>query len=95
MSSLSAVVVFLSKRKGASYHLIILNSVEKVVQIQSYDRQSLDQALSDYEMYEKEAIEGEKIEPVLVAAGNIENVKKHHPSFSRHIRIFKESSRYH
>lgn len=88
MSSLSAVVVFLSKRKGVSYHLIILNSIEKVVRIQSYDRQSLDQALSDYDMYEKEAIEGEMIEPVLVAAGNIENVKKAYPSFFLDISEF-------
>lgn len=88
MSGLSVAVNFLTDKKGSSYHLIILNSLAKTVQIQSYDRQSLDKALLDYEKIEKEAIDGKKLEPVLVSAGKIENVKKAYPSFFLDISEF-------
>lgn len=88
MSGLSAAVKYLSKTKGSSYHLIILNSLAKTVEIRNFDRDSLDLALSSYDEVEKEAIQNKKIEPVLVSAGKIENVRKAYPSFFLDISEF-------
>jgi putative GTP pyrophosphokinase len=94
MKNLSTVVKFLSQKKGHSFHLIILDSNAKTVFIQSYDRESLDKALSDYAKVEKEASEGKLIEPVLVSAGKIDIVRKAYPSFfldiSEFLRIVKD-----
>ena len=81
MSGLSTAVHLLSNKKGSSYYLIILNSLEKSVEMYSYDRQGLEYALNDYKEYEKKVLYGEKIEPVLVSAGKIDDVRKAYPSF--------------
>lgn len=67
--------------KGWSYHLIILNSLEGTVQIQTYDRDGFEQAMIDYSKIEKEAAEGKKIEPVLVSAGPVATLRRAYPNF--------------
>jgi len=88
MSGLSTAVQFLSENKGYSYHLIVLDSLEKKVSIQSFDRDSWNEAIFAYDQVEKEAVSGNKIEPVLVSAGKIENVRKAYPSFFLDISDF-------
>ena len=51
-----------STSKGWSYHLIILNSLKRSVQIKPYDRDSFEQAIADYGKVEAEAAKGQKIE---------------------------------
>ena len=75
-------------RAGSSYHLIILNSVDKQVTVQSYSRTQIQQANRDYIAYEKKAANGEPIEPVLVSAGNLMELKKAYPSFFLDVRPF-------
>jgi len=67
--------------KGWSYHLIILNSLKRTVQIKPYDRDSFEQAVIDYGRVEAEAAKGEKIEPVLVSAGPIDKLRRAYPNF--------------
>lgn len=66
---------------GYSYHLIVLRSFDRVVEISSYDRASFEEALEDYSVAEKAAAEGEKIEPVLVSAGRLETLRRAYPNF--------------
>jgi len=71
--------------KGAetswSYHLIILDSFQKSVEIKAYTRDSFEKALADYAEVEARAAQGEKIEPVLVSAGPLKTLRKAYPNF--------------
>ena len=69
------------KGKSWSYHLIILNSLQKTVQIIPYDRESFKEAMMIYSRVEAEAAKGKKIEPVLVSAGPIDELRKAYPNF--------------
>jgi len=77
-----------SSAKGWSYHLIILNSLERTVELTAYDRESFDEALAEYYHAEKEAAEGKKIEPVLVSAGPLATLRRAYPNFFLDIRDF-------
>ena len=78
----------LFKEKRWYYHLIILNSLQKTVQIKAYDRESFKQALQDYSQIEAEAAKGNKIEPVLVSAGPIDKLRRAYPNFFLDMRDF-------
>ena len=77
-----------SSGKSWSYHLIILNSLEKKVEIKAYDRDSFDKAMKDYSNVEKQVAEGQKIEPVLVSAGPIDTLRRAYPNFFLDIKDF-------
>jgi putative GTP pyrophosphokinase len=76
------------KGKSYSYHLIVLNSLQKTVQIKAYDRERFEQAMADYSQVEAEAAKGQKIEPVLVSAGPISELRQAYPNFFLDIRDF-------
>ena len=85
MRGFTVAVNEIVKRRGTgkswSYHLIVLNSLAKTVQIKPYDRDSFKQATKDYSRIEREAAQGKKIEPVLVSAGPIETLRRAYPNF--------------
>lgn len=67
---------------GWSYHLIILNSEQKTVQIKPYKRGSIKQATEDYAKVELETVKsGGKIEAVLVSAGPLSALRQAYPNF--------------
>lgn len=66
---------------GWSYHLIVLNSEQKTVQIKPYKRGSIKQATDDYSKVEEEAARGKKIEAVLVSAGPLSALRQAYPNF--------------
>lgn len=76
------------QNEGRFYHLIILNSLEKKVQIKPYNRDQLEQAIRDYAKAELEAVKGKKIEPVLVSAGPLKTLKHAYPNFFLDISEF-------
>jgi hypothetical protein len=80
--------------KSYSYHLIVLDSLNKTVTVKAYDRNSYDLAIADYSDVEQEAINGKKIEPVLVSAGPINILRQAYPNFfldiAEFIRIVKK-----
>ncbi|MBN1506255.1 MAG: RelA/SpoT domain-containing protein [Sedimentisphaerales bacterium] len=92
MSGLSVAANAIYKTRGTSkgwfYHLIILNSLGRTVQIQPYDRDSFSQAVLDYKRVEAEAAKGAKIEPVLVSAGPLDNLRRAYPNFFLDINDF-------
>lgn len=75
-------------KKKWSYHLIVLNSIEKTVQITPYNRDSSEQAMLDYSRAEARAAKGEAIEPVLVSAGPIGTLRRAYPNFFLDITEF-------
>lgn len=77
-----------SSETGWSYHLIILNSLEKTVQIKPYKRGSIKQATDDYAKVEEEAAKGKKIEAVLVSAGPLSILRQAYPNFFLDITDF-------
>lgn len=77
-----------SSDTGWSYHLIILNSIEKTVQIKPYKRGSIKQATEDYAKIEEEAAKGQKIESVLVSAGPLSTLRQAYPNFFLDISDF-------
>jgi putative GTP pyrophosphokinase len=95
MHAFSAVVQSIVKNKNVTrswfYHLIILNSLKHTVQIRAYDRDSFEQAVTDYGKVEAQAAKGEKIEPVLVSAGPIDKIRMAYPNFFLDIRDFSRN----
>ena len=78
----TAVNLIVSKReKSWSYHLIVLDYLERKVRVKSYSRDSFQTALKDYSEVETKAAQGEKIEPVLVSAGPIGTLRRAYPNF--------------
>lgn len=68
------------KSKGF-YRLIILNTKERSVNVQSYAKTNFEKAKLDYSEIEKRAAAGESLEPVLVAVGSISLLQKAYPNF--------------
>lgn len=81
MRGFSVAVDKMVREKSWSYHLIILNSLEKTVKLKAYDRDSFEQAMADYSQIEIQAAQGATIEPVLVSAGPIEMLRRAYPNF--------------
>lgn len=79
--SIAANEIIKSAGRGRFYHLIVLDSLQKTVQVFPYDRESFKQALADYSKYENEAALGKKIEPVLVSAGPLDKLRRAYPNF--------------
>lgn len=75
--------------KKYSYHLIILNSLAHTVDLRSFARDDLNLALEQYADLESRASKGEKIEPVLVSAGPLRQLRKAYPNFFLDITDFK------
>jgi putative GTP pyrophosphokinase len=89
MRGLSVAVNYITQEgRGWSYHLIVLDSLQRTVQIRPYDRESLEEAMSDLAKLEKEVSEGSKIEPVLVSAGPVSVLRRAYPNFFLDIEEF-------
>jgi ppGpp synthetase/RelA/SpoT-type nucleotidyltranferase len=88
--SVAADAIIANRNSGYAsfYHLIVLNSLEKKVQVTPYGRNSFEQALEDYSKVEKEVADGKKLEPVLVSAGRIGALRRAYPNFFLDITEF-------
>lgn len=72
------------------YHVVVLDSLQKTVEIYPYDRDSFKEALSAVSKFEEKAAKGEKIEPVLVSAGPLDQLRRAYPNFFLDIRAFDQ-----
>ena len=79
--ALAANAITTTGRKSSGYHLVVLDSLKKKVFVRPYAFQELDRAMEDYANAEKRAIQGEKIEAVLVSAGPIDSLKRAYPNY--------------
>ncbi len=94
MSAFSAaadLIVTDNSRNKWSYHLIILNSIKRQVNVIPFERGGIEQAIAAYSEAEYKALNGESIEPVLVSAGPLAKLKKAYPNFFLDIKDFQRS----
>lgn len=66
---------------SGAYHLIVLDSAKRTVEIRPYPISRLEEANLDYAVIEQRTKAGEPIEAVLVSAGPIEQMKKAYPNY--------------
>lgn len=72
----------ISEERGqGTYHLIVLDPIKKEVSIRSYSRNRLDEANDDYSKEEERITKGEPIDAVLVAAGDITELRRAYPNY--------------
>jgi len=81
LSAAANAITQISPAAAWFYHLIILDSLNRTVKIQAYDRDSFNEAVADYGRFEAEAAQGAKIEPVLVSAGPVKDLRLAYPNF--------------
>lgn len=77
-----------SNRAGGSYHLIILNAIEKTVTISSFGKKRLDEANFAYAEAERNALEHHDMQTVLVATDSIESLRRAYPNYFLDTRQF-------
>lgn len=70
-----------TERGQGAYHLVVLNSKDRTVQIRPYPIARLEQANLDYADIEKRTKAGEPIEAVLVSAGPVDALRKAYPNY--------------
>ncbi len=91
MRTLSTVMHNISAQNTYFYHLIVLDSLNKRVEVRAYTRDSFPKAAADYAKLEQQAVEGATIEPVLVSAGPLKELRKAYPNFFLDIRDFADA----
>jgi putative GTP pyrophosphokinase len=89
--SIAADEIHRERGRGSSYYLVTLDSENKNVSIEPFERDSLEAALTAYSKKEGEATQGRKIEPVLVSSGSVESLKKAYPNFFLDTSQFAET----
>lgn len=70
-----------SSRGRGHYHLIILDSKDKTVDIRTYSQSRLEEAAEEYKGVESRIGAGERLEAVLVSAGPIESLRRAYPNY--------------
>lgn len=91
MKNFSTVVSSIGSSKSYFYHLLVLNSLKHTIDVYTYDRDNFEKAMSDYAKFEDEASKGSKLEPVLVSAGPMENLRKAYPNLFLDITEFEQT----
>ncbi len=84
----AVTLISAGKKKTYHYHLLVLDSINKKVNVYSFSRDELNFATRAYRDFEKQAVNGKKIEPVLVSAGPITQLKQAYPNFFLDIQDF-------
>lgn len=90
LSKMKGLSVAIDHIKGGFCHLIVLNSLDKTVEVSSYRKNDFDKALLDYAKKEEEAEEGKKIEPVLVVINSVNKIRQAYPNFFLDIEDFSK-----
>lgn len=91
MKNFSTVIDSIGNKRSYTYHLLVLNSLEHTIQVHTYDRDNFEKAMEDYARFESAAAQGSKLEPVLVSAGPMENLRKAYPNLFLDISEFENA----
>jgi ppGpp synthetase/RelA/SpoT-type nucleotidyltranferase len=91
MKNFSTVISSIGSKKSYTYHLLVLNSLEHSISVYTYDRENFEKAMEDYTKFESDAAKGSKLEPVLVSAGPMENLRKAYPNLFLDISEFEKT----
>jgi putative GTP pyrophosphokinase len=76
-----------SKARG-SYHLIVLDAVERTVSVTSFGVKRLDEANLAYAEAERRALERQDVQAVLVATDSVESLRRAYPNYFLDTRQF-------
>lgn len=68
-------------RRAGSFHLLVLDPVNKVVNITTFSQNNLEVASGKYAEIEKRISDGEHLQAVLVSAGPIDELKRAYPNY--------------
>jgi putative GTP pyrophosphokinase len=85
--AVAANAITSSKARG-SYHLIVLDAVERTVSISSFGIKRLDEASLAYAEAERVALEHEDMQTVLVATDSVESLRRAYPNYFLDTRQF-------
>ena len=89
LAAFSIAANHIHKEKGAgSYHLVILDTEKKLVNVRSFGRGSLNTASDEYGRIEKQIKDGQPLQAVLVSAGSLENLRRAYPNYFLDTREF-------
>jgi hypothetical protein len=77
-----------SSNAGGSYHLIVLDAIERTVSISSFGKRRLEEANVAYAEAERRALEHEDMQTVLVATDSIESLRRAYPNYFLDTRQF-------
>jgi hypothetical protein len=67
--------------KSSFLHLVILNTASRALSFRSFSESQQEEASLAYTAAEQRRHEGEPIDPVLVAGGNLRQLKKSYPNY--------------
>lgn len=70
-----------SQPASGSYHLIVLDAVERTVSINSYGKKRLDAANNDYAEAEKKALGHPDMQTVLVTTNSVQALRRAYPNY--------------
>lgn len=79
--SVAADRITKSGRSKASYHLVVLNTKDRVLNIKSYSLAEQEEANKAYAECEARVRDGEPFDPVLIAGGTVDALRKSYPNY--------------
>ncbi|AOY64022.2 RelA/SpoT domain-containing protein [Xanthomonas citri pv. glycines] len=96
---LKGIIVAADKIHGmgkspTGYHLIVLDTSRRVLNIKSFSNDQLEAATEAYSLEEYRAAQGQSIDPVLVAGGSVEQLRQTYPNYFLDATIFLNYLRY-
>lgn len=86
--SVAANHIHSTTRSSAAYHLVVLNTDDRMVNIRSFAGDRLDDAAEAYAAAEERAAKGEPLDAVLVAGGNVDQLRKAYPNYFLDASLF-------
>jgi hypothetical protein len=86
-------VAMSERRRNFHYHLIVLNFVDKTVNINSYPKNAIKQANDAYTQAEILVTKEGKTDAVLVSAGNLNDLRRAYPNYFLDIKDFIDQVR--
>lgn len=81
-------------RSPGGYHLIILDTARRFLNIKTFSGDQLEAATEAYSLAEYEAAQGSPIDPVLVAGGSVEQLRQTYPNYFLDASAFLSYLRY-
>ncbi len=81
LGTFTGIVQSLPAVTGGSVHLVVLDVVNKTVEVQTFGKNRIAEANDRYADYEKQARDGKRLQAVLVSTDTVENLRRAYPSF--------------
>jgi len=87
---LAAKAIHGGDRSRAAYHLVVLNTATQMLRVTPFSEARLQEANESYAAVERLAALGEPVDPVLVAGGTVDQLRKTYPNYFLDAGVFIE-----